>query len=88
MELKELFEKAASDVNNLTKKPDNDSLLKLYALYKQGSEGDINIAPPANMFDFKAKFKYDAWNALKGMSNDDAMKAYVDLVNKLIEEDK
>lgn len=83
MELKELFDQAAVEVNNLTKKPDNESLLKLYALYKQGTEGDINIAPPANMFDFKAKAKYDAWNAIKGMSGDDAMKAYIDLVNQL-----
>lgn len=83
MELKAQFEQAAADVNNLSKKPDNDSLLKLYALFKQGTEGDINIAPPANMFDFKAKAKYDAWNAIKGMSYEDAMKAYVELVNQL-----
>jgi diazepam-binding inhibitor (GABA receptor modulator, acyl-CoA-binding protein) len=83
MELKELFEKAAADSKNLSERPSNETLLQLYSLYKQGSEGDVNIDPPSNPFDFVAKAKYDAWSGLKGKTKDDAMKAYVDLVQKL-----
>lgn len=83
MELKELFEKAAADSKNLSERPSNETLLQLYSLYKQGSEGDVNVDPPSNPFDFVAKAKYDAWSGLKGKTKDDAMKAYVDLVQKL-----
>jgi acyl-CoA-binding protein len=83
MELKELFEKAAADSKNLAEKPSNETLLKLYSLYKQGSIGDVNTEPPSNPFDFVNKAKYEAWAALKGKSNTDAMTEYVDLVNSL-----
>lgn len=83
MELKEQFEQAAVESKALPTKPSNETLLQLYSLYKQGSIGDINTEPPSNPFDFVAKAKYDAWAALKGKSNDDAMKGYVELVNKL-----
>ena len=83
MELKEKFEKAAAESKNLASKPSNETLLQLYSLYKQGSVGDIDTEPPSNPFDFVAKAKYDAWAALKGKSNDDAMTAYVELVKKL-----
>ena len=82
MELKENFEKAVADSKLLPSKPDNEVLLQLYSLYKQATEGDINIAPPA-MFDFVAKAKYDAWTKLKGVSADDAMKQYIALVDSL-----
>ena len=82
MELKENFEKAVADSKLLPSKPDNDILLQLYSLYKQATEGDINIAPPA-MFDFVAKAKYDAWTKLKGVSSDDAMQQYIALVERL-----
>ena len=85
MELKEKFEQAAADSKNLASKPSNETLLQLYSLYKQGSLGDIDTEPPSNPFDFVAKAKYDAWAALKGKSNDDAMTAYVELVKKLQE---
>ena len=85
MELKEKFEKAAAESKNLASKPSNETLLQLYSLYKQGSLGDIDTEPPSNPFDFVAKAKYDAWAALKGKSNDDAMTAYVELVKKLQE---
>ncbi|HQV55540.1 MAG: acyl-CoA-binding protein [Chitinophagaceae bacterium] len=85
MELKEKFEKAAAESKNLASKPSNETLLQLYSLYKQGSVGDIDTEPPSNPFDFVAKAKYDAWAALKGKSNDDAMTAYVELVKKLQE---
>jgi len=83
MELKEKFEKAAAESKNLASKPSNETLLQLYSLYKQGSLGDIDTEPPSNPFDFVAKAKYDAWAALKGKSNDEAMTAYVELVKKL-----
>lgn len=83
MELKEQFEKAAADSKNLGVKPDNETLLQLYSLYKQSTEGDINAAPPSNPFDFVGKAKYEAWEALKGTSKDAAMNKYVALVKDL-----
>lgn len=83
MELKEQFEKAAVESKQLPEKPDNDTLLKLYSLFKQGSQGDINESPPDNPFDFVAKFKYNAWLELKGKSSEDAMNEYIALVEKL-----
>jgi acyl-CoA-binding protein len=83
MELQEQFEKAAADSKNLSEKPSNETLLQLYSLYKQGSQGDVNVDPPSNPFDFVAKAKYDAWTGLKGKTKDVAMKEYIDLVTKL-----
>jgi acyl-CoA-binding protein len=83
MDLKEEFEKAVLESKSLSQKPDNETLLQLYALYKQGKEGDINTEPPTNMFDFVNKAKHDAWSALKGQSRQAAMEQYVQLVNKL-----
>lgn len=83
MELQQQFEQAIANSKTLSEKPDNDILLKLYALYKQATEGDTKESGPANPFDFVAKFKYEAWAKLHGMSKDDAMQQYVDLVAKL-----
>jgi diazepam-binding inhibitor (GABA receptor modulating acyl-CoA-binding protein) len=83
MELKEQFEQAAANSKSLPEKPDNDTLLQLYSLYKQGSIGDVNTDPPSNPFDFVAKAKYEAWASLKGKSTTDAMTEYVELVKKL-----
>ena len=83
MELKEQFLQAAAESKNLADKPSNDTLLQLYSLYKQASEGDINIEAPSNPFDFVAKAKYDAWAALKGKTNVQAMTDYVSLMDKL-----
>lgn len=83
MDLKEQFEQAAADSKTLSQKPDNDTLLQLYSLYKQGSAGDVNTDPPSNPFDFVAKAKYEAWAALKGKSTTDAMREYIELVKKL-----
>ncbi len=82
MDLNQLFVQAVSDSKALSEKPSNDTLLQLYSLYKQYTDGDLNIDPPAP-FDFVAKAKYDAWSALKGKSKEDAMKEYVQLVEKL-----
>ncbi|MGZ5219594.1 MAG: acyl-CoA-binding protein [Chitinophagaceae bacterium] len=83
MELKEQFEKAAKDSKQLPSKPDNETLLKLYSLYKQGIEGDVNSDPPSNPFDFVNKAKYEAWTSLKGKTKEEAMQEYVALVEKL-----
>ncbi len=76
------FAAAAERVKELPERPDNDALLKLYALYKQGSEGDVSGKRPG-MIDFVGRAKYDAWAALAGMSQDDAKQSYVDLVEEL-----
>lgn len=83
MELKEQFEKAVTESKELPQKPSNETLLDLYSLYKQSIEGDISGDAPGNPFDFVGKAKYEAWSALKGKSSEDAMKQYVELVNKL-----
>ena len=82
MDQKEAFEKAVAVSKTLQAKPDNETLLRLYSLYKQATEGDINIAPPG-MFDFVAKAKYDAWLKQKGTTADNAMQQYIQLVTQL-----
>jgi acyl-CoA-binding protein len=81
-DLKARFEKAADDVKKLSERPDNDTLLKLYALYKQGSDGDVS-GPKPGFFDFVGTAKYEAWAKLKGTKAEDAQQKYVDLVKKL-----
>ncbi len=83
MELKEQFEKAVADSKLLPSKPGNEVLLQLYSLYKQGTEGDVNVEAPSNMFDFVGKAKYEAWASLKGKTRDEAMQEYITLVTKL-----
>jgi acyl-CoA-binding protein len=81
-DLKIEFEKAAQEAQKLPKKPDNDSLLRLYAFYKQATVGDVSGKRPGFM-DMVGQAKYDAWAKVKGSSKDAAMQAYIDLVNKL-----
>ena len=81
-DLKANFEKAADDVQQLKKRPDNDTLLMLYALFKQGSVGDATGKRPG-FTDFKGRAKYDAWAKLQGTSQKKAMEDYVKLVKKL-----
>ena len=76
------FEQAQKDVQGLSERPDNDTLLRLYALYKQGSEGDVSGDKPG-FFDFVGTAKYEAWEKLAGTKSEDAMKKYVDLVKNL-----
>ena len=82
MQLQEQFEAAVVRSKELTKRPSNEELLQLYALYKQGSEGDVNGERPGG-FDFKAIAKYDAWAELKGKNKETAMQEYIALVDKL-----
>lgn len=83
MELTTLFEQAVSNSKILAQKPDNDTLLKLYSLFKQATEGDNTESGPSNTFDFVAKFKHDAWAKLKGISKEEAMQQYINLVTEL-----
>lgn len=77
------FEQAAQKVKSLAERPDDQTMLQLYALYKQGSVGDVQGAKPG-FFDFVGTAKYEAWEALKGTSVEEARQRYVDLVGKLV----
>ena len=81
-ELEQKFEDAKKRVMELPEKPGNDVMLELYALNKQATIGDLNIDKPA-MFDFVAAAKYNAWNAKKGMSKEEAQQKYVEYVEGL-----
>lgn len=85
MELKEKFLEAVASSKTLSQKPANDTLLSLYSLYKQSTEGDASDEAPANPFDFVAKAKYNAWLEQKGKTKETAMQEYINLVNKLKE---
>lgn len=76
------FEEAATRARDLPERPDNETLLKLYALYKQGSEGDVSGDKPG-FFDFVGVAKYEAWEKLRGMDKEEAMRQYIDMVDSL-----
>jgi len=76
------FSQAVADSKNLPDRPDNMTLLKLYALYKQGSAGDVDGKRPG-FTDMVGRAKWDAWNELKGKSADEAKQEYVDLIESL-----
>jgi acyl-CoA-binding protein len=82
-DLRREFEQAAEDIQRLGQRPDNDTLLKLYALYKQGSEGNLNRTPPG-FFDFVGTAKHEAWAQLNGVPVDEAMRRYIALVDQLL----
>ena len=81
-DLKTRFDQAMADSKSLPEKPDTMTLLKIYALYKQGSAGDVDGKRPG-FTDMVGRAKWDAWNELKGKSNDEAMQDYIDLVESL-----
>src|SRR5580765_8382691 len=81
-DLKAQFEQAVAESKSLPEKPDNMTLLKLYALYKQASSGDAEGKRPG-FGDMVGRAKWDAWNGLKGKSGDEAMQEYVDLIESL-----
>ena len=83
MELKESFENAVKKSRTLARRPSNETLLKMYGLYKQGTEGDVKSDRPGG-FDFKAIAKYDAWASLAGMKQEEAMEEYVRLIHQLL----
>ena len=80
--LKATFDQAVADSKKLPEKPDNMTLLKIYSLYKQATEGDVEGKRPG-FGDMVGRAKYDAWAGLKGKSQDEAMQEYVDLIESL-----
>ena len=81
-DLKAAFESAVAGSKNLSERPDNATLLKIYALYKQATAGD-NTEKKPGFGDMVGRAKWDAWNGLKGTANDDAKRQYVELINSL-----
>ena len=81
-DLQQAFEDASVRVKSLEERPDNDTMLKLYALYKQGSEGDVSGNKPG-FFDFVGVAKYEAWEKQQGVEQATAQQEYIDLVNSL-----
>jgi len=81
-ELKAQFEQAVAESKQLPEKPDNMTLLKIYALYKQATAGDVEGKRPG-FTDMVGRAKYDAWDALKGKTADEAMQEYIDLIESL-----
>ena len=80
--LNEQFEQAVADSKKLSERPDNMTMLKLYALYKQGSAGDVDGKRPG-FSDMVGRAKWDAWNGVKGKAGPEAMQEYIDLVESL-----
>ena len=81
-DLKQQFEDAVAQSKSLPEKPDNTTLLKLYALFKQATSGDAEGKRPG-FSDMVGRAKWDAWNAVKGQTKDAAMQAYVELIESL-----
>ncbi len=82
MPLQDDFQSAARRSKQLTKRPSNEDLLNMYALFKQATDGEVSGDRPGG-FDFKAIAKYDAWMSKKAMSQDQAMQEYIVLVDRL-----
>lgn len=81
-DLKAAFESAVANSKNLSERPDNATLLKIYGLYKQATTGDNTDKKPG-FGDMVGRAKWDAWNSVKGTSKDDAMQSYIDLIESL-----
>ncbi len=82
--MQDAFEQAAREAQHLSRRPDNSTLLRLYALYKQGTEGDVRGERPGG-FDFVGAAKYDAWASVRGTPSEEARSQYVELVRALQE---
>lgn len=76
------FEQASQEVTTLSQAPDIPTKLRLYALFKQSTMGECAGDRPG-MLDMAGRAKYDSWKALSGMGKDEAMQAYVALVEEL-----
>lgn len=81
-DLKARFEAAVAESKTLSERPDNPTLLKIYSLYKQATEGNNEEAKPG-MTDIVARAKWDAWKKLEDTSADEAMQQYIDLIGEL-----
>jgi acyl-CoA-binding protein len=85
MSLEDEFSRAQERVNKLSRRPSDHQLLELYSLYKQAIMGDVTGNRPGG-FDFKGRAKWDAWKQRDGLSREEAMRQYVDLVDRLVGE--
>lgn len=83
----QLFEEKAKAVNTLPTKPNTEELLRLYALYKQATVGDVNTERPG-IFNIRDRSKWDAWNKVKGLAMEEAEQQYIALVDELFEKYK
>ena len=81
-DLKATFEQAVAESKSLPEKPDNATLLKIYALYKQATSGDVDGKRPG-FGDLVGRAKWDAWNGIKGTAGEQAMQDYIDLIESL-----
>jgi diazepam-binding inhibitor (GABA receptor modulator, acyl-CoA-binding protein) len=81
-DLKFTFEAAVANSSKLSERPDNATLLRIYGLYKQATQGDVQDAKPG-FSDLVGRAKWDAWNQQKGSSAETAMQAYADLIESL-----
>lgn len=81
-DLKSQFEAAVANSKNLSERPDNATLLKIYGLYKQATTGDITEKKPG-FSDMVGRAKWDAWNGFKGTAADAAQQQYIDLIESL-----
>jgi diazepam-binding inhibitor (GABA receptor modulator, acyl-CoA-binding protein) len=81
-DLQARFVEAQQAANNLSDRPDNNTMLKLYALFKQATQGDVKGERPGS-FDFIRRAKFDAWIAVQGTPSDEATRQYIDLVDSL-----
>ena len=81
-DLKKKFEKAAADAQKLDSRPSDRDMLRMYALYKQATTGDVSGKRPGAL-DIRSRAKYDAWAKLKGTAEDEAMQSYIELVESL-----
>ncbi|MBN4666113.1 acyl-CoA-binding protein [Pandoraea nosoerga] len=81
-DLQARFDEAVAQSKTLPERPDNFTLLRIYALYKQGTEGDVSGARPG-MTDFVGRAKYDAWEMLKGQPKEEVQQRYIELINSL-----
>jgi len=81
-DLQKQFDAAVAESKKLSQRPDNNTMLKLYALYKQSTSGDAQGERPGGV-DFIGRAKFDAWSGIAGTSNEAAMRQYVDLIESL-----
>lgn len=87
MSLEDDFLSAQTRVKTLKRPPSNERLLELYSLFKQATQGDVSGSRPGAL-NFKARAKYDAWAERKGLPSEQAKRAYVDLVEQLLTDDR
>ncbi|XP_078046432.1 acyl-CoA-binding protein-like isoform X2 [Augochlora pura] len=83
MSLDQKFQEACASVKDLSKRPTDNELLELYALFKQATDGDVNTTRPG-MLDLKGKAKWDTWKAKQGMSKDSAKEAYIKMAETIV----